>query len=732
MAVERPTFSETWYRVAELHPRLRTTVQVYRQHFRGQMWHVLQDPTSNQFFRLNDAAYCFVAMLDGRRTVSQVWDVCNDKLGDQAPTQGEAIQLLGQLYTSNLLQGELPPDAAGLLNRFRKRRVREVQGTMMNLMFIHIPLFDPDHILNRWVPVVGKIFTWVGLALWMVLVGAGLSFVISRVGELTDRASQILDPANLPLLYVGIILAKVTHEFGHAFACKRFGRLAGGGEVHVMGIMFLVFTPLPYVDASSAWAFRSKWHRIIVGTAGMIVEIAIASIAAIVWANTSPGTVHSICYNIMFVAGVSTILFNANPLLRYDGYYILSDLVEIPNLAPRSRQYIYYLVKKYVWGVRKPTNPAHTTGEKGWFVFYGIASTLYRIIICVSILLMVANKLFILGAMLACLAFVAWVLTPIGKFIRYLATSGELARVRARAVGSVVVFMAALVVLVGTVKAPDRARVTGIIHVASDKLAVIQVEVDGFLESVLPSGTMVDPDDPQCPPLMTMVNPTLTAELERNLAERRGLVIRQRLALTQEPAIAQSLQADLHALDVNIRRLHDQLALLTRHAPMAGLWVAPKLEQMRGAYLDRTDRNPVGIIIDPDELIIRATVTQTDARLIDEIQHIEGAVSIRLWGRPGDEMTGTVIKIAEAGQRELPSPALGFPAGGRMRTAPDDPGGTKSAEQFFEVIVRPENAADVPLLVGQRVMLRFDMSPKPLAVQWWRGILQLVQRRFHI
>ena len=134
MPVDRPTFSESWYRVAELSPRLRSTIQVHRQHYRGQTWYVLQDPTSNQFSRLNEAGYYFLGLLEGRRSVGEVWHACNEMLGDAAPTQGEAIQLLGQLYTANLLQAELPPDAEGLFERYRKRRTRDcgAQGFSAN------------------------------------------------------------------------------------------------------------------------------------------------------------------------------------------------------------------------------------------------------------------------------------------------------------------------------------------------------------------------------------------------------------------------------------------------------------------------------------------------------------------------------------------------------------------------------------------------------------------------
>ena len=295
MPVERPTFSESWYRVAELAPRLRATVQVHRQHYRGRMWHVIQDPSSNQFFRLNEAAYRFVALLDGKKNVAEVWRICQDQLGDGAPTQGEAIQLLGQLYTSNLLHAELPPDAEGLFKRHQKRVRREVQGYLMNLLFIRIPLLDPDNFLNAWVSAVNWLFTWLGFVLWLGLIGTGLYFVIDRWSDLYNRADSVLDAENLPFLYLSFILIKVVHEFGHAFMCKVFGKRTGtGGEVHVMGVMLLVFTPMPYVDASSAWAFRSRRQRMLVGAGGMIVELAVAAVAAIVWYYTGDGAVHTI------------------------------------------------------------------------------------------------------------------------------------------------------------------------------------------------------------------------------------------------------------------------------------------------------------------------------------------------------------------------------------------------------------------------------------------------------
>ena len=347
MSIDRPTFSDSWYRVAQLRPRLRAAVQTHRQHFRGQTWHVLRDLGNDQYFRLSEPAYRFIGMLDGNRSVAEVWAAANEQLGDRAPTQGEAIQLLGQLFTSNLLQCELPADSAGMFERYRKRVRREVGGYLMNLLFMRIPLFDPEPILEKWVHLVGWLFSLPGLLLWALYVGFGFSYLTGHWEELFKAAQPqtLLQTENIFLLYACFAGIKAIHEFGHGFACKRFGKVSGtGGEVHTMGIMLLVMAPVPYVDASSAWAFRNKWHRIIVGAGGMYVELLVAATAAIIWANTAPGTlINDICFNLIFIASVSTIMFNANPLLRYDGYYMLSDALEIPNLGARANQYLGYL-----------------------------------------------------------------------------------------------------------------------------------------------------------------------------------------------------------------------------------------------------------------------------------------------------------------------------------------------------------------------------------------------------
>jgi putative peptide zinc metalloprotease protein len=723
MPVDRPTFSESWYRIADLRPRLRATVQIYRQHYRGHRWYIVQDPSSNQYFRLNSPVYRFVGLLDGRRTVAEVWKTCNEQYGDEAPTQGEVIQIMGQLYSGNLIHAEMPPDAEGLFKRYQTRVKREVQGYLTNLLFIRIPLFDPDRILDELLPAARWVFSPTGLVLLLALVCTAGYHLAGHFSELFAQAQNMLNPEGLPLLFLSFWMVKIIHEFGHGFACKKFGRDAGtAGEVHTMGVMFLVFTPLPYVDASSAWAFRERKHRILVGAAGMLVEIAIACVAAVVWARTSPGVVHAIAYNVMFIASVMTLLFNANPLLPYDGYYILSDLLEIPNLRPRSRQYLQYLVRRYAWNVRQARSPAHTRGERIWFVFYGVASTIYRCIIIVGILLVVASKIPVVGIILAVAAVIGWLLVPLGKFVKYLATSNELMRVRMRAVASTAVVLACVAGAVGMIPLPDRTRAEGVVEPA--RLAFVHPLADGFVTSFTPTGTKVSP---QTDAILVAENPAVETRLQSLLYERAGLVARKRLAETKNMSEAQAYDRQIVALDQQIADARRQVEDLRLRPPIEGRLISPEIDRLAGSYVKRGQR--IGMVAS-DEVVVLALVKQDASSRAYEEMDVGDRVEIRVKGRADLSLDGTVIERLPAGQEDLPSRALGYAVGGSVQTADDDPKGMKAAEPFFIIRIAPDPGSDVKLLAGQRVIVRMAMARKTLARQCWRTILQVVQRKF--
>jgi len=307
-------FSPSWYRVAGLVPRLRSHAAIHRQTYRGQRWYLLQDRASGKFHRFSPAAHALVGLIDGRKSVDRIWHEAGERLGDDLPTQDETIRLLAQLYHANALVTDASPDATELAFRGQRLRDRQLWGQLKSPLALKIPLIDPDRFLDAALPWVRP---WLGLAgavLWLAVVAAAGVLAARHFDALTTNvADRVLVAENLLLLWFVFPLVKILHELGHAFAVKR-----GGGEVHEMGVMFLVGIPVPYVDATSSTAFQSRWQRAAVGAAGVITELFVASLALFVWVSVEPGLVRAIAFNTVVIASVSSIgtpAFSSSPIV---------------------------------------------------------------------------------------------------------------------------------------------------------------------------------------------------------------------------------------------------------------------------------------------------------------------------------------------------------------------------------------------------------------------------------
>ncbi len=670
-----------------------------------------------------------VGLLNGRRTVAQAWQIVCDQLDDATPTQGEVVHVLGQLYTHNLLEADLPLDTQSLFKRQRKRVRREVGGYFMNILFAKMPLFDPDRLLDRWVGPVGWVFGPVGWVLWAVLMVLGVRSLLGRWDALADQAQGVLAPSNLLWLYVALVGIKAIHEAGHAFACKRLGQQAGRrGEVHTIGIMLMVFTPVPYVDATSSWALPSKWQRAFIAAAGMYLELAVAAVAAIVWSNTTAGTaIHAVAYNLIFVAGVSTILFNANPLIKFDGYFILSDLLESPNLYQRSQKYLGYLFKRYLYGVRHPQNPAHTGGERPWLVIYGLSSAAYKVFLAVVIALFVAEMFFIIGVLMAILALVTFLGVPMGKLVKYLFSSPELSRVRPRALMATSLGLGLPIAALAMIPAPDRPRATGVVE--AHEVAYVHAGADGELQHVLATGTLVDPA--AAPLLFDARNIQLYAKRQELQARRRKLDAQYGRAREQGQALKEVVAQQIAAVDDMLADVEQRIAGLQAYPPIAGTWVSEQPDGLQGAYVRQGD--PIGYVATLDHLQVRVAANQFQG---PQLAKVGAEVKVRIQGNATHELTGVVTQVMPAGRRALPSAALGLSGGGDILIDPTDPQGLRAAEPFFELLIAfdasERTLTQKVLRAGQRVCVRFELAPRPLLGQWYHEVRQVLQRRFEV
>ena len=718
MSSESKTFSESWYRVANNKVSLKPHVQARRQFFRGEKWFVLQDAFNNQFFRLRPAAYDFVARLRSERTIQQVWDECLERNPDDAPGQEEVIRLLAQLYHANLLHYSVAADSAKLFERYKKRVNRETKSKLLGIMFARFPLLDPDDFLKHVLPFFRPFIGPLGAFIWSVVVVAAIKVVIDNFDTVKVQSQGILSPGNLFFLYLSMVVIKTIHEFGHALVCRRFG-----GEVHVMGVMLLVFTPIPYMDATSSWSFRSRRQRILVGAAGMIFELFVAACATFIWAYTGSGTVHSLAYNMMFIASFSTIVFNINPLLRFDGYYILSDILDIPNLHSSGKQQLTHLVEYYLFGCKKSHSPATSFREAFWLTFFGITSGIYRIVVFAGILLFVADKFLLFGLMMAVVCIFSWVLVPAGRLFRYLTSSPRLERTRNRAAFVTIGFVATVFILLGKFEYPNRFRAPGVLETETHP-SVIN-ESQGYVTEILvPTGSHID----QGQALLRLHDPELDFEIAGAEAQYNQTLLLKRRSVSEDSTDIVSINSRIEAIEKRLQYFLQRRKSLVVRANQSGIWTAPLLEEYLGMWMPRG--TVLGQILNQDKFQFSAIVSQQEASRLFEKRI--GQVEIRLKGQAKSVLPVADLKIIPAEQSMLPSAAMGWAAGGDIAVDVSDPSGLRAAESFFNVIANIQSADGVAFFHGRSGKIRFELPPEPLMQQWYRKFRQLLQQRYQI
>lgn len=718
-------FSDSWHRVAAVRVWLRSSVQAHKQRFRGHDSFVLRDRFSTDYFRVSAPAYRFLVQLSPGHSVDEVWRAAMAHEPDQALTQEEVVQLLGQLNLSNLLQFDRLSPAHALFERYRKRRGKEIKAQLISFLAIKVPLIDPDAALDRFAPLIRGIFGPVGLIAYLVLMAFAIKALLDNAPRLLDQSAGILAPDNLLLLYLGMVIAKVVHEFGHAAACKRFG-----GEVHRMGVMLLIFAPLPYMDATASWGFRSRAQRLFVGASGVVSELAVAAIATLVWAYTAPGTLNALAYNIMFVASVSTLLFNLNPLLRFDGYHILVDALDIPNLFQRSREQLKYLGQRFLLGIPDLRPAAHSRAEMFWLPVYGVASLSYWLLLMVWIVVFIGNQYLDVGIALAWLLFFTAVVIPGAKFINYLFFDAKLGHRRPRVLAVVAVYVVIGAGFLLLVPLPDRVRVPGVVQ--ADALRQVHAEHGGFLVTrFVESGERVRAGQD----VMQLHDPSLQFEIKAVQGQLVQMQDQMRRTLSMAPADLAALRKQIATAEEQYRTLVAQEAALRIKAPIDGVWSAPVPPVAQGQWFVRGA--PLGSVVDDGYWHFLGVLPQVASHALGgEVRQAE----VRIDGEGHLNLLAYEIEIVPFEQGRLPSAALGISGGGKVAVDMSDPEGRTAAEPFFEVRARlmagqpaPGDSEPGPrLLQGRMGTMRMTLQHSPLIVQWERSLRQFFQRSFRV
>lgn len=694
--------------------RLRKDTKVHRHRYRGELWYVLEDRVTGKFMRFSPEAYQLVGRMDGRRSVREIYEEAKRGLQDKMPSQREVVALVGQLYRANVLLTDQAPNVGSIEARARTAKSKQLAKQLMMPLAIRVPIWDPERFLQRTHWVGRSIYSVFGFAVWGAMVLTGIILAQLHWPALTANVSdRVLATENLLLMALVYPLVKAFHELGHAYAVKRFG-----GEVHEIGLMMLAFYPVPYVDASAASAFRSKYERMIVGLAGILVEVLLAALAMIVWAMAEPGVVRAICMNVMIISGVSTVLFNGNPLLRFDAYYVLTDAIEVPNLGSRGTQYVGYALKRLL-GIRTAVNPSASAGEAAWLGGYAVLSFAYRILVMIAISLVIASKYLFVGVLLAMWSLYLLIVHPTLKLVSLPMRDPSL-RVHARRlylVGGGAV--ASVLLIIFALPLPYATRLDGVVWVKAE--AVLRTDGGGEVAEVLtPSGRFVAAGDA----ILRLSNPDIEADLA--LAQARLAEAEQNYQESlQLPTAAEVMRQRVELYRSEADKTEREWQNLTVTADVEGTVILPNEGDLLGQIVARGTR--VGFVTSSAVLTVQVPVLE---HAIERVLQDQAAVEVRFVSEPSDVYIAEIARAIPEATKTLPSPILSLEGGGKLALDPAADDTVTAFQEFFLVELVIE---DMPLRpIEERALILVRHNAEPIGFRWGRAVRRAFLRQFDV
>ncbi|MFK7888344.1 MAG: hypothetical protein AB8G16_15900 [Gammaproteobacteria bacterium] len=707
-------FSQQWYRVRDLVPRVRKETTSAQHIYRNQAWFVLKGPGGGGSLRINAPAYHVFTRFDGKQNVGDLWEETLATLGDDAPTQDELISLLGDLFDADVVDFGRATDLDQLFDNQKNRSRAETTSRYSNPLFMRFALFNPNRLALALQPIMGWMFTRASFLLWllaMLLTGLATAYAWPELSR--SFQTDLMTPRNLVIMWFVFPLMKLLHELAHAVAIRRFG-----GEVHECGIAMLVLLPVPYVDASDSARFSNKHHRMAVGAAGILVETGLASMGLAVWMVVEPGLIRDIALNVFVTGTLSSLLFNGNPLLKFDAYYVLSDFLEIPNLAGRASQYPVYLIQRYLLGL-KVRSPAIAAGERLWLFSYGLVAAVYRLLLAVAIGLYVATHFFFVGVALAVWSVLLQFGRPLWRAVVFLLLDKRLGDRRLRANAIALTFVGMAVVFLFVLPVPHTTSVRGVVWPVDQ--AVVRTATDCFVKSVqVTNGTYALADTP----LILCDDAEAEAELSKVRADY--LIARAGLDATRDRVERQIFRTELQAAAERLRKEETRLGRARVTNAVEGEVYLPDALSLVGQFLPQG--TVLGYVLNRDKISVRTLLPQERMELID--RRVD-AVDVRMLRGPGVVRSTSIVRRVPAASQLLQVEALGNIGGGDLSAVTTPEGDVTLERPAFELELQlPPVFIDT--LVGEPVELRFLHGKASLATLAYRHARLLLLSRFNV
>lgn len=716
--IDCPTLQDStnqlWEQMKGLRFQLRESVSVTVLEYRDCTSYLLRNVFDQKQFRLSKGVFELLEIMDGQRTLEQI---CEPSLSTNclsSTKKHEILTALTQLQAEGLLSSDVPRALDSLVEQQQLQRRRHRLAGWMRLLSPRFALWDPERFLARSFPWIAWLFQPMFFFIWLgVIVYAGSQALMHSSALIIYGAQRFDDPRQWLIMICAYPLIKGLHEMGHCYATK-----AGGGAISEMGITLLVLLPVPYVDASAASMFADKYQRILVSAAGIMVELFLASLALFFWLNSNEGVPRDAAFAVMLLGGISTLLFNGNPLLRFDGYYILTDAIGIPNLSTRASRYYAYVFKRYLLRVPNEKSRSTTPRECRWFVFYGAAATLYRISISLGIALFLIVTIPVLGMLMATWLLAIQLLWPLGRQLHYLLFSESLSGRRILILGTISGVLSTIFGTLALASFPSSSVVDGVVLLPKE--AVVRANVEGFLEKQ--KATDHEPVK-RGEILFVLSNPELKADIAVLEARVREIQARRDLLGFNEQVLREIHGERLAQAQADLAQLRQRESELTVRSPSAGTLQVPLGSSRIGRFIHQGDM--LGYLADRNGIVIRVVAAQKDA---GRIREDNSDITVHLADRTSSVLTGRLLGEVPLASERLPSAALGSQSGGAIQVDARDELGVTALEGVFAFDVAiPFDARGQ--FAGSRASVRFQHPSSPLLQRWYYSLLQLLRKQ---
>jgi len=702
-----------WEQLKLSRPRLSPNIQYESRTERDEHWLILRNSANGDHVRLNASASDFLALIDGTQTLERLFGLGVEK----GFTVEQLNALIGPLCASGMMIIGTAQEEDRLLQQHLRHKQQDKRGRFSNPLAIKIPLHNPDNWLGLIIEKMPWLFARWLLVLMLSLIAVALAASVANGSVIVEKfISVAASPTHWWLYGLMYPALKAIHELAHALLIKRWG-----GAVHETGVTFLVLMPIPYVDASDAWMFPSKYQRILVSAAGMLAECTLAALGLFVFLVVQPGYVQEVGFAVFVMGSISTLLFNANPLLKFDGYYILQDALDIPNLSSRAQHYCRYLFKKYFFRIASASSPVRAKGERGWLLAYGVLATIYRCVITIVIALFLASQFLLLGVVLACYALFQLLINPFIKLIHYLRNSAELEGIRSRTAGVTLAASLVLLSLVGFLPMPSSTRAEGVVWVPNQ--AQVFAGQEGIIEQLKAvPGAVVKTGQV----LIQLQAPELHTAAKVAEAELSAARISYRSMQQQDTAKAKSLAEDMQSLTLQLASLQERMSELQIVAGNNGQFVIDEQLVVPGRRVKQGEL--LGYVVNKRDLVVKAVLTQQRVgRLQDGVAHAK----VRLADRFSENLDASLTRQTPAAVDTLPSPALAYNGRGGIAVASQTDEELKTLERVFHIELTLPDKAEIAG-IGGRAYVTLHHHPESLGKRWWRSTRQLLLKQLTV